>query len=115
LPGGYPGYVNLGRDGRVLDAVRSAFALGKVVAAICGAPSVLAKAGLLSGKKATIYPGMERELTGAKAVNKRVVVDGQIITSRGPGTAVEFAVTVAAILAGEKRARALKDELVATF
>jgi 4-methyl-5(b-hydroxyethyl)-thiazole monophosphate biosynthesis len=115
LPGGYPGYVNLSRDGRVLDAVKSAFAQGKVVAAICGAPSVLAKAGLLTGKKATIYPGMERELTGAKAVNKRIVVDGQIITSQGPGTAVEFAVTLAAILAGEKRARALKDELVATF
>jgi 4-methyl-5(b-hydroxyethyl)-thiazole monophosphate biosynthesis len=115
LPGGYPGYVNLGNDRRVLDALKRAFEMGILVAAICGAPSVLAKAGILKGKKATIYPGMETELTGAEIVNERVVVDGKIVTSQGPGTAVEFGVKLAEILAGEKRARELKSALVVNF
>ncbi len=115
LPGGSPGYVNLGNDKRVLDAVRKAFELGKVVAAICGAPSVLAKAGILEGKKATIYPGLETALAGAKHINERVVVDGKIITSQGPGTALEFGVKLVEILAGEKSARELKDSLIANF
>jgi 4-methyl-5(b-hydroxyethyl)-thiazole monophosphate biosynthesis len=85
------------------------------VAAICGAPSVLAKAGILKGKKATIYPGMEAELTGAKPSNERVVADGTVVTSQGPGTALEFGVKLVEILAGEKRAQALKEELVANF
>jgi len=115
LPGGSPGFVNLGNDKRVLDAVRKAFELGKVVAAICGAPSVLAKAGILEGKKATIYPGLETTLAGAKHINERVVVDGKIITSQGPGTTLAFGVKLVEILAGEKSARELKDSLIATF
>ncbi len=115
LPGGSPGYVNLGNDKRVLDAVRKAFELGKVVAAICAAPSVLAKAGILEGKKATIYPGLETALAGAKHINERVVVDGKIITSQGPGTALEFGVKLVETLVGEKSARELKDSLIANF
>ena len=115
LPGGYPGYANLGADERVLDTVKRAFEIGVFVAAICGAPSVLAKAGVLKGKKATIYPGMEAELTGAKPSNERVVVDGTVVTSQGPGTALEFGVKLVEIFAGDKKARALKEELVANF
>lgn len=115
LPGGSPGYVNLGKDKRVLDAVKRAFEMGKIVAAICGAPSVLAKADILRGKKATIYPGMESELRGAKSVNERVVVDGKIVTSQGPGTALEFGIKLVEMLSGEKRAREVKDELVTNF
>ena len=115
LPGGYPGYANLGADSRVLDSVKKAFEIGVFVAAICGAPSVLAKAGILKGKKATIYPGMEAELIGAKPSNERVVVDGTVVTSQGPGTALEFGVKLVEILAGDKKARALKEELVANF
>ncbi len=115
LPGGSPGYVNLGNDKRVLDAVRKAFELGKVVAAICAAPSVLAKAGILEGKKATIYPGLETALAGAKPINERVVEDGKIITSQGPGTALEFGVKLVETLVGEKSARELKDSLIANF
>lgn len=115
LPGGYPGYANLGADGRVLESVKKAFELGIFVAAICGAPSVLAKAGVLRDKKATIYPGMEAELTGAKHSNERVVVDGTVVTSQGPGTAIEFGVKLVEILAGEKRAHELKGELVVNF
>jgi 4-methyl-5(b-hydroxyethyl)-thiazole monophosphate biosynthesis len=115
LPGGYPGYANLGKDKRVLESVKKAFGIGVFVTAICGAPSVLAKAGVLKGKKATIYPGMEAELTGAKPSNERVVVDGTIVTSQGPGTALEFGVKLVELLAGDKKARELKDELVAIF
>ncbi len=115
LPGGYPGYANLGADRRVLELVKKAFELGIVVAAICGAPSVLAKAGVLKGKKATIYPGMEAELRGAKPSNERVVVDGTVVTSQGPGTALEFGVKLVEMLAGKKKAHELKEELVVNF
>ena len=115
LPGGYPGYANLGADRRVLESVKKAFELGIFVAAICGAPSVLAKAGVLKGKKATIYPGLEAELTGAKHSHERVVVDDTIVTSQGPGTALEFGVKLVELLAGEKRAQELKGELVVNF
>jgi 4-methyl-5(b-hydroxyethyl)-thiazole monophosphate biosynthesis len=107
--------VNLGKDQRVLDAVKTAFELGKIVAAICAAPSVLAKAGILKGKKATIYPGMESALTGAKHINERVVVDGKLVTSQGPGTALEFGITVVELLVGKQKAQEVKSALVAKF
>lgn len=115
LPGGNPGYVNLGKDKRVLDAVRTAFERGKLVAAICAAPSVLAQAGVLKGKRATIYPGMESALTGATPVHERVVVDGRLVTSQGPGTAIEFALTLVELLVGKQKAQEVKNALVAKF
>ncbi|MCK4398885.1 MAG: DJ-1/PfpI family protein, partial [Methanophagales archaeon] len=72
-------------------------------------------AGILEGKKATIYPGLETALAGANPINERVVVDGKIITSQGPGTALEFGVKLVEILVGEKSARELKDSLIANF
>ena len=115
LPGGNPGYVNLGKDKRVLDAVKTAFERGKLVAAICAAPSVLAQAGILKGKKATVFPGMESALTGAKPVDERVVVDGKLVTSQGPGTALEFALTLVELLVGKEKAQEIKAKLVAKF
>ncbi|RZN39391.1 MAG: DJ-1/PfpI family protein [Methanophagales archaeon ANME-1-THS] len=115
LPGGNPGYVNLGRDKRVLDAVKTAFELGKIVAAICAAPSVLAQAGILKGKRATIFPGMESALTGAKPLSERVVMDGNLVTSQGPGTALEFALTLVELLVGKQKAQEVKTGLVAKF
>lgn len=115
LPGGNPGYVNLGKDQRVLDAVKTAFEVGKIVAAICAAPSVLAKVGILKGKRATIYPGMETALTGAKHINERVVMDGKLVTSQGPGTALEFAITLVELLVGKPKAQEVKSALVAEF
>lgn len=115
LPGGNPGYVNLGKDKRVLDAVKTAFEAGKIVAAICAAPSVLAQAGILKGKRATIYPGMESALTGATPVHERVVVDGTLVTSQGPGTALEFALTLVELLVGKEKAQEVKNQLVAKF
>ena len=85
---------------------------GKLVAAICATPCVLAKAGILSGKKVTIFKGMETHLKGAKYINKPVVEDGNIITSQGPGTAMEFALNILKRLTNEKNAIEIKERLI---
>ena len=113
LPGGNPGFVNLGRSDKVLKLVKAMHDKNKYVTAICGAPSVLAKAGVIRGKRATISPGMEDALTGARWSGERVVVDGKIITSQGPGTALEFAIKLVEILAGRTKAEAVAQETVA--
>ena len=87
----------------------------KYVTAICGAPSVLAKAGVIQGKKATIFPGMEDALTGAQRSDERVVVDGKVITSQGPGTAMEFAIKLVEVLAGRSKAEEVANEALAKF
>ena len=112
LPGGSPGYVNLGNDGRVIDLVKRYNAEGKIVAAICASPSVLVKAGILGGKKVTIFKGMENELKNAVYVDKTVVVDGNILTSQGPGTAMEFAIELLKRLTGEKKALEVQEKLL---
>jgi len=106
LPGGSPGYVNLRRNPRVVEMVKKAFEENKVVAAICAAPSVLGDAGILQGKKATIYPGMEDEIknAGGEVENKLVVQDDNIVTSRGPSTAILFALKLASLLVSEEAA-----------
>src|SRR3990170_644591 len=88
LPGGSPGYLNLGKSSKIIEILKKFDSAGKLIAAICGAPSVLAKAGILEGKKATIFPGMEKELPHPRG--ERVVVDGNVITSQAAGTAMEF-------------------------
>jgi 4-methyl-5(b-hydroxyethyl)-thiazole monophosphate biosynthesis len=112
LPGGSPGYVNLGSDRRVIELVNRYNADGKIVAAICAAPSVLVKAGILTGKKSTIFRGMENELKNAVYVDKPVVEDGNILTSQGPGTAMGFAIALLKRLAGEKKAREVQEKLL---
>ena len=112
LPGGSPGYVNLGNDRRVIDLVKRYNAEGKIVAAICAGPSVLVKAGILGGKKVTIFKGMENELKNAVYVDKTVVVDGNILTSQGPGTAMEFAIELLKRLTGEKKALEVQEKLL---
>ncbi len=112
LPGGSPGYINLGNDSRVIDLVNKYFRNGKIVAAICAAPSVLAKAGILAGKNATIFRGMEKELKNARYIDKPVVEDGNIVTSQGPGTAMEFALVILKRLTDEKKAGEVKEKLI---
>lgn len=112
LPGGSPGYINLGNDQRLLSLILRYHTGGKLVAAICAAPSVLAKTGILSGKNATIFKGMEDDLKGAKYVDKSVVEDGNIITSQGPGTAMEFALNILKRLTNEKNALEVKERLM---
>jgi 4-methyl-5(b-hydroxyethyl)-thiazole monophosphate biosynthesis len=110
LPGGSPGYQNLARSARLIEILREFNHRNKLIGAICGAPSILAKEGLLDDKKATIYPGYERMLAHPR--NGPVVVDGNIITSQGPGTAIQFALKIVEKLMGQAKAERLKKELV---
>jgi len=102
LPGGTQGAQRLREDPRVLGLVRDFAAAGKLTAAVCAAPTVLETAGILQGKRATSYPG--NALPSAHYEEARVVEDGQVITSRGPGTAIEFALTVVARLVNQDTA-----------
>jgi 4-methyl-5(b-hydroxyethyl)-thiazole monophosphate biosynthesis len=115
LPGGNPGYINLGESEKVLELVREMHDKNKHVTAICASPSVLAKAGVIQGKRATIFPGMEDTLTGTQHSEERVVVDGRIITSQGPGTAIEFAIKLVEVLVSKSKAEDLKGRLLARF
>lgn len=90
LPGGMPGTTNLKANRAVTDCVRRCFDSGKLIAAICAAPSVFGAMGLLNGKKATCFPGFEKELTGAQYTGAHVENDGHIITAKGAGCALEF-------------------------
>lgn len=111
LPGGYPGYVNLGKDERILNMVREMDRAGKYVAAICCAPYTLIKAGVLQGRKATVSPSGKKEVSAAaQYCNDRVVVDGNLITSQSPGTAMEFALKLVEVLAGEDAAKKVKAQ-----
>lgn len=108
LPGGMPGAANLRDDPRIQSALCELSRRGKLVAAICAAPIALAQAGLLEGKRATCYPAFRDQLAGATVVaDQRVVVDGNLITSAGPGTALEFSLRLVAQLVNKETA----DEL----
>ncbi len=106
LPGGMGGMERLRADERLLDAVRSLLAEGRLVAAVCAAPLVLARAGIAKGRRMTCHPSVRDELlaAGAEGAEARVVQDGTVLTSLGPGSSVEFALAVAAELAGPARA-----------
>jgi len=113
IPGGMPGAANLAAAPKVSQLLRDASEAGKMIAAICASPAVvLSPAGLLKGKSATCYPGFEKDLVCGSFVEERVVIDGSIITSRGPGTAAEFAVKIIEYLAG---ADAAKEVFTATL
>ena len=100
LPGGQPGTNNLKADPRVLKLLQRIAQQGNYVAAICAASSVLATAGLLDGKQATSFPGALVPFPKVKQQNAAIVEDGKLITSRGPGTAMDFALTLVERLAG---------------
>jgi 4-methyl-5(b-hydroxyethyl)-thiazole monophosphate biosynthesis len=101
LPGGQPGTNNLKADVRVRECVLRHFNSGKWVAAICAAPTVLHDLGLLHGKKATSHPSVREILTEVNYLEERVVVDGKIVTSRGAGSAMEFAFKLVELFSGE--------------
>ena len=94
LPGGQPGSHHLQADARILALVRDMVTQGRYVAAICAAPSVLATAGVLDGKRATSFPGALDAFPQVQQQSARLVEDGKLITSRGPGTAMDFALTL---------------------
>ena len=112
LPGGLPGAFNLRDSDPVIAALQSVAANDKVVAAICAAPVALDAAGLLDGKTYTCYPSFDEQINSGTHVTDRVVVDGSLITSRGPGTAIEFALAVVNALGAEDTAAALQDGML---
>jgi 4-methyl-5(b-hydroxyethyl)-thiazole monophosphate biosynthesis len=103
LPGGQPGTNHLKDDARVIKLVQRMAQQGKYVAAICAAPSVLASAGLLDSRQATSFPGALTPYPKVKLQQAAIVEDGKIITSRGPGTAMDFALTLVERLAGSPK------------
>jgi 4-methyl-5(b-hydroxyethyl)-thiazole monophosphate biosynthesis len=103
LPGGQPGTDHLKADARVIKLAQRMAQQDKYVSAICAAPSVLATAGLLDGKHATSFPGALNPFQKVKQQHNAVVEDGKIITSRGPGTAMDFALTLVERLAGHAK------------
>ncbi len=109
LPGGMPGSRNLAESGEVEELCRRLWKEGALIAAICAAPAVaLGRFGLLSGRRFTCYPGCESDVgagAGAGFLEERVVQDGNLITSRGAGTAGEFALRIIAWLFDENTAR----------
>jgi 4-methyl-5(b-hydroxyethyl)-thiazole monophosphate biosynthesis len=113
LPRGFPGFINLGKDRKVLDLVKEMDKTEKHVAAICGAPSVLSKASVIKGRKATIHPAAKDMLTEAQHVDQRVVVDDRVITSQAPGTAMEFAMKLIEVLLGRDKMEEVNTEVLA--
>jgi 4-methyl-5(b-hydroxyethyl)-thiazole monophosphate biosynthesis len=113
LPGGGPGAEALRADGRIHALLERMAADGRYTAAICAAPKVLAAAGLLDGKRATAYPGVLEQIVvpGMNLVTAPVVRDGNVITSQGPGTAMDFALELLEILAGPAKRREVEQGL----
>ena len=112
LPGGMPGTNYLKEDKRVIEAVKNFAKEGKLVAAICAAPTVLGFAGVLEKKDATCYPGMEDGLTGANVKYDAVVRSENIITSRGVGTAIAFGLSIVSYFTDENTAKNLGKSIV---
>jgi protein deglycase len=112
LPGGMPGSKHLAEHPRVQALLGEIADAGGYTAAICAAPMALAAAGLHQGKTVTCYPGFQTHLEGGRFTEDRVVVDGTMVTSRGPGTALEFALTLVSLLRDGDVAGALAKGLL---
>jgi DJ-1 family protein len=112
LPGGQPGTTNLNADKRIKRLLKEFNAADKLIGAICAATTVLAEAGVIKGKRVTTYPSYSDKLDDAHYENKAVVADGNIITSQGPGTAIDFALAVVSRLSGRHTAEAISKDLL---
>lgn len=112
LPGGMPGTTNLGAYEPLTELLKTFYEKGGKIAAICAAPSVFGKLGFLNERKATSYPGFEEELCGAKIVTEPVVTDGNVTTSRGMGTAIEFALSLVSQLQSSETAEKIAKSII---
>ncbi|MCR5657366.1 MAG: DJ-1/PfpI family protein [Butyrivibrio sp.] len=112
LPGGMPGTTNLESTEPLMEQVRAFNAAGKYISAICAAPGVFGRAGILQGKKACVFPGLEGELKGADVQMSETTVDGHILTSRGMGTAIPFGLAIVERFCGKEAATELGNKIV---
>ncbi len=112
LPGGMPGTVNLEGSKAVQAAIDYCAEHNIFIGAICAAPSILGHNGLLKGKKAVCYSGYEKELTGAEVLDVPAVIDGNIITARGAGAAVEFGLKLVEALVSKERSDKLREAIL---
>jgi 4-methyl-5(b-hydroxyethyl)-thiazole monophosphate biosynthesis len=112
LPGGMPGASHLKQDARIIELLKKMAAAEKFTAAICAAPMALAEAGILDGKQVTCYPGSLDAPPGVTLSSEAVVQDGKVLTSRGPGTAMDFALALVEALVGAERRQQVEAALV---
>lgn len=112
LPGGMPGAKNLDESEHTDRFIAATLKSGGRLAAICAAPMVLGRRGMLKGKQATAYPGFEDELIGAEVVQRGVVTDGMITTAIGMGAAMDFALELLSLLRGEDVARRIERSIM---
>ena len=112
LPGGMPGSLNLDASAFTDEILKSVNARGGRIAAICAAPLVLGRRGLLEGKRATCYPGFENELVGATVTDESVVTDGNITTARGMGVALDFSKELISLLVTKEKAEELSSAIM---
>ncbi|WKY49005.1 DJ-1/PfpI family protein [Eubacteriaceae bacterium ES3] len=112
IPGGMPGAANLRDDQRVIKIVQEMNVSKKLVAAICAGPIVLEKAKIIDGKNVTSYPGYDKDLPNSICQETAVVRDGNVITSRGPAKAVDFALELVSALAGDSEAENLRKSIL---
>jgi 4-methyl-5(b-hydroxyethyl)-thiazole monophosphate biosynthesis len=112
LPGGKKGTEGLKTCEELMLQLQSFHEQKKYIAAICAAPSILGELGILKGAKACSYPDFEKKLTGAEVLREEVVTDGHLITSRGMGTSIAFALAIVARFSGEEKAQNLADAIV---
>jgi 4-methyl-5(b-hydroxyethyl)-thiazole monophosphate biosynthesis len=114
LPGGLPGADHLRDNAQVQALIKKQAADGRYIGAICAAPKALAEAGLLEGKSATAYPGVLEALGNNQidVKNSALEIDGNIVTSRGPGTAMDFALTLIELLEGKSKRSEVEEQLV---
>ncbi len=112
LPGGNIGTLNLSKSQKVESFIDYALLNGRLVAAICAAPTILGDMGRLNGRSATCYPGLEKRLVGANYLELPVVSDGNIITAWGPGASVEFGFEILDYLKGVSVAKDVGDSML---
>lgn len=112
LPGGMPGTLNLEANETLMKNLDSFYQNGKKISAICAAPSILGHRGMLKGKKACCFPGFEKDLEGADVKYDSVVKDGEIITARGMGCAIDFALKILETYQGADAALEMSKKIV---
>lgn len=115
LPGGMPGAANLRNNDCLLKIIKEVYEADKLCAAVCAGPIVLEAAGILESKDATSYPGFDKDMLSCNYREERVVQDGNIITGRGPGAAVEFVMTIVEYLLDAEERKELEKSMLVKY